>query len=358
MAVTLLPRTGAPNWGAGTDPLTRAQLNALSDRLEADMAIDGQGTLAARPAAGKRGRYYWATDVGFLYRDTGSAWSTINAGSPLADAAPPAIGDAGAVGVSTDAAREDHTHALHPQTVRKDQSSEIANNSIGFAMTQQGYAYTYGYVVGDAYNRHTVRASGRQEWGPGNAPGDTTLERSAPGILTGTVCDRIAETILGASATEVIFGSIPQTYRHLLLLAEGALTSSIDDPYPIDLRFNSNTTSNYSYKVSSMGSTALESAVVTDRIHLGHWRRSQNNHAGLLEVLIPGYSLTSHRKTTVSRLATLGQTDASNSGKDGIGWWSGAGGVGGAPEAISTIGIRSATDPFAAGTIFTLYGLR
>jgi hypothetical protein len=38
------------------------------------VALDGQGTLAARPAAGVQGRYYYATDVGFLYRDTGAAW--------------------------------------------------------------------------------------------------------------------------------------------------------------------------------------------------------------------------------------------------------------------------------------------
>lgn len=32
------------------------------------------GTLAARPPAGVADRYYWATDVRTLYRDTGAAW--------------------------------------------------------------------------------------------------------------------------------------------------------------------------------------------------------------------------------------------------------------------------------------------
>ena len=52
-------------------------VKAVADKLETDMAIDAQGTIAARPAAGKRGRYYWATDQGVAYRDDGTAWSAI-----------------------------------------------------------------------------------------------------------------------------------------------------------------------------------------------------------------------------------------------------------------------------------------
>src|SRR4051794_33091856 len=43
------------------------------------MAIDGQGTLAARPVStvgspGKRGRYYFATDTNQVFRDFGTGW--------------------------------------------------------------------------------------------------------------------------------------------------------------------------------------------------------------------------------------------------------------------------------------------
>ena len=38
------------------------------------VALDASGTLAARPAAGVAGRYYYATDIGQIFRDTGSAW--------------------------------------------------------------------------------------------------------------------------------------------------------------------------------------------------------------------------------------------------------------------------------------------
>jgi len=38
------------------------------------------GTFAARPAAGIANRYYWATDVQILFRDTGVAWEIVSAG--------------------------------------------------------------------------------------------------------------------------------------------------------------------------------------------------------------------------------------------------------------------------------------
>ena len=36
------------------------------------------GTLAARPAAGTADRYYWATDIVMLFRDTGAAWEVVS----------------------------------------------------------------------------------------------------------------------------------------------------------------------------------------------------------------------------------------------------------------------------------------
>ena len=42
-----------------------------------DVALDGSGTLAARPAAGTEGRYYLATDESVLYRDNGASWVAI-----------------------------------------------------------------------------------------------------------------------------------------------------------------------------------------------------------------------------------------------------------------------------------------
>lgn len=74
MAVTQTPRLGLTKWSAGSDPFARSQMNTDADALELLAAIDAQGTFAARPAAGVRGRYYWSTDKFRLYRDDGAAW--------------------------------------------------------------------------------------------------------------------------------------------------------------------------------------------------------------------------------------------------------------------------------------------
>jgi len=39
-----------------------------------NVALDGADLFANRPAAGVQGRYFYATDTGVIYRDTGSAW--------------------------------------------------------------------------------------------------------------------------------------------------------------------------------------------------------------------------------------------------------------------------------------------
>lgn len=60
-------------------------IKALTDKLDPNTAVDYQGTLAARPAAGTVGRYYYATDTQTLYRDTGSAWAAVGGGGAVAN---------------------------------------------------------------------------------------------------------------------------------------------------------------------------------------------------------------------------------------------------------------------------------
>lgn len=113
MAVTQSSRLGLTLWGAGSDPLTRAQLLTDHQRLDLLAALDVQGaTVGDRPAAGIRGRYYTALDTGLLYRDTGTDW--VQVGSALATTGSGALtfGGSGASGASTVVAREDHTHGM------------------------------------------------------------------------------------------------------------------------------------------------------------------------------------------------------------------------------------------------------
>lgn len=79
MAVTLTSRLGLPISSSGSDPRqnTRAKFNDLMSLLEDKVAIDMQGLASARPVAGIRGRYYYATDTGVLSRDSGTAWAQV-----------------------------------------------------------------------------------------------------------------------------------------------------------------------------------------------------------------------------------------------------------------------------------------
>src|SRR6185295_5138556 len=43
--------------------------------------VNGYGVFASRPAAGLRGRLYWASDTGAAYRDNGTTWDTLIAGA-------------------------------------------------------------------------------------------------------------------------------------------------------------------------------------------------------------------------------------------------------------------------------------
>lgn len=73
----------------GTDPPdTDGDIRRLAEDLAAVVALDSQGTLAARPAAGVNGRYYAVTSgaaAGQLFRDTGTSWTRIGADADTLD---------------------------------------------------------------------------------------------------------------------------------------------------------------------------------------------------------------------------------------------------------------------------------
>jgi microcystin-dependent protein len=88
MAGTPTPRLSLPV-PAEDDPAdVPADLSKLAVALDSGgsgsvtggVAFDNQGVLSSRPAPGVRGRYYFATDLGVLYRDDGTAWTAFVSG--------------------------------------------------------------------------------------------------------------------------------------------------------------------------------------------------------------------------------------------------------------------------------------
>lgn len=78
MAISLTSRLGLKRWSSATDEWPgREGFDAEQALLEDMIAVDGQGPISARPAAGVRGFYYYADDIEQLFRDTGTGWVPI-----------------------------------------------------------------------------------------------------------------------------------------------------------------------------------------------------------------------------------------------------------------------------------------
>lgn len=120
MAESLTPRLGIKRWTDDLDTPTREDFDEAHRILDLLAAIDLQGTIAARPAAGRVGTYYFSTDESLVYRDNGTAWVTV--GSLPSDELPSIASRT--AGTSLRYARGDHSHG--PSSTK------------GFTMTMMG----------------------------------------------------------------------------------------------------------------------------------------------------------------------------------------------------------------------------
>jgi hypothetical protein len=120
-------------WGLRYPELTDVADGPAGFRnLAADLdnvAMDDQGTVATMPTStaqipGKKGRYWFATDQGILYRDNGSGWDPITSSAPVdADASIPSLRTLGTGGHQAAAGNDPR---LSDQRVPLDQSVTIA----------------------------------------------------------------------------------------------------------------------------------------------------------------------------------------------------------------------------------------
>lgn len=107
MAKTLTQRFKLQQWSSQNDLFYYTELNKALKDIDDLAAQDRQGLLSARPAAGVRGLYYFATDNNVLYRDTGTSWVAINDYNGLINK--PALLQLGST--STTAAPGNHSHS-------------------------------------------------------------------------------------------------------------------------------------------------------------------------------------------------------------------------------------------------------
>jgi hypothetical protein len=156
--------------------------------------------------------------------------------------------------------------------------------------------------------------------------------------------DLIASTTLAASSPSVVFGSIPQGYRDLILVITGS--ASVDNTF--GMRFNGDTGTNYSYLDAFGNGSSPSSAASTDTRFLltVNGTFGAGNHQFNTQIM--DYSATDKHKTGMTRNALSG------SAFPGVGmvaarWASTA--------AITSMSIFPGSGQLNTGSTFSLYGV-
>lgn len=156
--------------------------------------------------------------------------------------------------------------------------------------------------------------------------------------------DAISTTTVTGSAASITFSSIPGTYTDLILVVQGGATAGSN---VLELRFNSDSGTNYSYGslygTSSTGIGSISQTVAYTTASSGGVTN------GLTYLTLFGYSQTTLTKTYLSRTANV----ASSVFGGGllVGRWN-------STSAITSITIYGqSVGTLIVGTMATLYGI-
>jgi hypothetical protein len=152
--------------------------------------------------------------------------------------------------------------------------------------------------------------------------------------------DLIASTTLAANATGIVFGSIPQGYRDLVIVAN-TFTSTGE----VGVQLNGDTGSNYSTVLMRGGaSTTVSSTSFTDTaIWPSTQVGSQTGVPNQWSVQIMDYSATDKHKTSLTRFGSAGSHVQAQANR-----WANT-------AAITSITFVNAT--YNANSTFSLYGI-
>ena len=150
----------------------------------------------------------------------------------------------------------------------------------------------------------------------------------------------LATTTLGSTATSVTFGSIPATYRDLILVINPIDSTSGTGDF-INLRFNGDTGSNYS-RVAMIGNGSAAST--TTRTDNGIDLEINGTHH-FHQIQIMDYSASDKHKTALIRLNLPELRVYAMASR-----WANT-------AAITSLSCSSAAASFTIGSTFSLYGI-
>jgi hypothetical protein len=147
-------------------------------------------------------------------------------------------------------------------------------------------------------------------------------------------------TVTGSSTASITFSNIPQTYTDLVLIARGSAGSGAN----CYIRFNGDTTNNYSATYMSGNGTSTESGRNTSSSG-GYIGAFYGNSMCITHVM--NYTNTTTYKTFLSR-----QGDAAQFTRAYVDLWRAT------PQAITSLTMFGAEQNFDVGTTFSLYGIK
>lgn len=159
----------------------------------------------------------------------------------------------------------------------------------------------------------------------------------------------IATTTITTATHPVTFSSIPSTYTDLIAVVSPIATAG---NYDFSIRFNSDTTTNYSWtglNFNADNSASVYSTRVanTTYIPIGTNIATVTPYPGIIH--IPNYANTSTYKTIISRIARETYANAIN-----VGTWRSTSAI----NEISFILTGGGSTTFKADTVITLYGIK
>ena len=151
----------------------------------------------------------------------------------------------------------------------------------------------------------------------------------------------LATVTLGSATSSVTFGSIPSTYRDLIVVVSGTSNEIVN----IAVRLNGDTGTNYSWinAIGTGSSTISEGEASTALPEVGRFSSTQSNFI----VQVMDYSATDKHKTMLGRANSNGDRTVMNATR-----WANT-------VAVSSLTLRSFPSPrtFSSGTTFSLYGV-
>lgn len=163
----------------------------------------------------------------------------------------------------------------------------------------------------------------------------------------------IAEQVLGSNTTFVTFSSIPSSFRHLHLVVAGKIDDSgADFAADIFARLNNDSAANYDYqRLSGINATAGASrSLGGTQLAVGRFAKRSVTTVSSLELLISDYNRATFAQAVRGQTGYI-STDTTEFYSMAGQWRTAA--------VVNRIDLfPGSSDPFLAGTVFSLYGLR